>query len=368
MRAPLSRLLLRFNADIEAASSPVRADCLRAERAGYLARLGRFDEVRAELAALHQRYDPRPQAAISVWLNLVEGLLIHASNMGEGARDKISRAYALSAATGGLALRALSAAWLAHLDFLQARVSPMASHLTEALSLAEPEHHAARARATLVVAQGFHQAGRFDLALPWYASAKQHANAEGDDATVSALMHNMAWLKASNLRQDELLGTVSASENERALMSAQSTAHYDILVGSASLQAHVPMLRAKLLISNREPAAALALLEKYLPTALLEGMARLKADLLADQAWCRLQVGQNEGAKQDAWAAQASLNPEGLLDDRAFAHSRLAEVFAALEEPGAAAQHQQWAAVAWRGHTIFQGQMLAALTQLPHVA
>jgi hypothetical protein len=40
-----SRLLARLDAAIPAASSPVEAACLQAERAGLLARLGRFNEA-----------------------------------------------------------------------------------------------------------------------------------------------------------------------------------------------------------------------------------------------------------------------------------------------------------------------------------
>ena len=117
-----SRLLLRLEAGIVNAKSVVEADCLRAERAAYLARLGRFEEVRAELDALRARYDCRPNVKISVWLNLVEGLTIHSREMGQAARDKVLRAHALSGAAGLLQMRALSAGWLAHMDFLLAEI------------------------------------------------------------------------------------------------------------------------------------------------------------------------------------------------------------------------------------------------------
>lgn len=356
-----SRLLLRLEAGITAARTTFEADCLRAERAGYLARLGHFDEVQAELAALHERYDHRPNAEISAWVNLVEGLVIHSRKMGQAARDKIRRAHALSGAAGLVRLRALSAAWLAHMDFLQVDIVAMTRHADEALTLADQSQSAVRARANLVVAQGYHQGGRLDLALPWYFFARQHAISDGDDATVSALMHNMAWLRASNFRQSKLLGTQVTDENDHALLSAQSTAHFDLLVGAVSLQAHIPVLQAKLFASNGRPADALALFDEHLSTALREGMVRLQADLLADQAWCRLQLGQMDEAMKDAVLAESNIDPQGQFDDRAFAHSRLAEVFSALGEPEAAARHQCLAEAAWHGHIEFQDRIVNLL-------
>ena len=109
-----SRLELQLEADIVAASTALEADCKRAELAAYQARLGRFDEVRSTLSALHQRYESRPNVQISSWLNLVEGLVGHFTDMDPAARDKVLRAHALSTAAGLTRMRALSAAWLDH--------------------------------------------------------------------------------------------------------------------------------------------------------------------------------------------------------------------------------------------------------------
>jgi hypothetical protein len=359
-----SRLLLRLEGDIKSARSTFAADCLRAERAGYLARLGQFDEVRVELAALHERYDPRPNVEISAWLNLVEGLVIFSKEMGSAASDKIRRAHALSSAAGLGRLRALSAAWLAHMDFLRADIDAMSIHVREALTLAEKSQYSARARASLVVAQGYHQGGRLDLALPWYFAARENSIAEGDDATVSALMHNMAWLRASNLRQAEILGTPTTGENDHALLSAQSTAHYDLLVGVVSLQAHVPILRAKLLASDGQPAEALILFDNYLNTAVREGMGRLHADLVADRAWCKLKMGRVNEARKDAALAESSIDPDGQFDDRGFAHSRLIDVFSMLGESRAVLVHQERASAAWHGHINFQKLIVNSLNDV----
>lgn len=359
-----SRLLLRLEADIKSARSVLAADCLRAERAGYLARIGQFEEVRVELAALHERYDLRPNVAISAWVNLVEGLAIFSKEMGLAATDKIRRAHALSCAASLVPLRALTAAWLAHMDFLRVDVGAMSTHVREALILADETQFSARARASLVVAQGYHQGGRLDLALPWYFSARENATAEGDDVTVSALMHNMAWLRASNLRQRQILGTQGTNEPEFSLLSAQSTAHYDLLIGVVSLQASVPILRAKLLASSGQSAEALALFDDYLEMACREGMGRLQADLIADRAWCKLKLGRVNEAREDAALAETSIDPTGHFDDRAFAHSRLVDIFRELGESSAIDFHEQQAATAWYGYIEFQERLVFSLNKV----
>lgn len=364
---PASRLLARLDAGIAAAKTPLAADCLKAERAVYLARQGRFEEVAEVLAALHRRYDVRPNVRISCWLGVAEGLQSFFSDMGPSARDKLLRTHALSGSAGLTPLRALSAAWLAHIDYLRMDVAGMTRHAGEALQIAEPDHDAARSRANLVVAQALHEAGRFDLAQPWYARARLHANAEGDDATLSALMYNMASLRAANVRQAVLGGSANRAEEQHLMLSADSARRFEFMVGVNSLPDFAPLIRAQILSTEGHPQIALALYEKHMAAGLAQGLAYLKASMLADQAWTRVQVGQHEAALADALAAQACLDPTGQPGDIAPAHSRLAQVFDALGDEAAANAERVLAAQAWRAHAEVQHHTVQALAGLtPH--
>ncbi len=305
---------------------------------------------------------------VSAWLSLAEGLLIHFSNMGQQARDKVHRAYALSAAAGLTQMNALSAAWLAHMDYLAVNMSGMARFVRQALKLADIHNHSALSRANLVVADAYHLAGRLDLAKPWYAKAHEHATAEGDDATISALMHNMAWLRSANLRQETLNGGVVTPSGEHALASVNSTLQFDSLVGAASLSALSPILRAQILAVKGEFADALAAYEEYLASAIQQGMTRLHANLLADQAWCRMNLGQTQGAQADAHAAEALIDPKDHFDDQASAHSRLAQVFAALGDSTASTKHKDLARAAWDGHSRLQQHIIEALSGVSELA
>lgn len=284
-----SRLLVRLDAEIKACKDALEADCLRAERACYLARIGEVDEATAVVADLHRRYGHR-QASIAVWSSLVEGMVSHFSDMGPIAYDRIRRAHALSTATGLKRLQALSAAWLAHMCYSRLDIAGLAHHAGSALALSLPTDHDCRARACLVYAQAFHLAGRMDLALEWYVCTKDHANRIGDDATLSALIHNQAWLRMSDLRQVTLTGNCGPSWVRHALMGVDSVMAFDQLVGSTSLADLQPILRAQILSLQGNPAEALALYEAHLSPARKQGAGRLMANLIADIAWCRCEL------------------------------------------------------------------------------
>lgn len=357
-----SRLLTRLDAAIAAASHPVKADCLRAERAGYLARLGRLDEARQVLSSLHMQYASQPNATMSAWLALGDGLLGYFSDMNQMARDKMRRAYALSGAARELQLHAIAAAWLSLMDFVHYDLDALGRHVAEALQFAAPDNHAALSRVSLLIAQCYHFACRLDLAQPWYAKARQHATAEGDDTTLGAVIHNMAWLHANQSRQTMLSGaTDSTAMTRQAALGAQSSLNFETFLGVSSLESLMPMLRAQVLSLQGEWAAALALYDAHLDEAVAQGLDRMQPNLRAEMAWCHLQLGQLEAARAEARAAVAALSDTCHIDDRAATHSRLAKVFEALGDGEAAARHALQAPLDWATHEADQARVIATL-------
>lgn len=354
-----SRLLNNLDIAIAAATQPEQADCLRAERAGLLARQGQLAEARSVLSALQAQYTRQPSVAVSAWLSLAEGFVSYFSDLNRSARDKIGRAYALATAARDTRLRALSMAWLAHMDYVDHDLEAMARHIGECFELAQPEHHAALARACLVTAMSYHFGGRFDTAQPWYAKTRQHANAEGDEAMLSAVMHNMAGLLGDESRQTVLRGVQDDSVTRRAMLGIESTGNFDALVGTGSLDALVPLLRAQVSSLQGRHAEAVALYEAHFSDGLLQGLDRMRACLGADLAWCRLQLGQTEQALKDALAAEVAASYDRDVDDRAAAHSRLALVFAQLGQAEAAERHKAQAAADWRTHERDQAQAVS---------
>jgi tetratricopeptide (TPR) repeat protein len=358
-----SRLLGDIQARLARARNPVDQACLRAERAGVLARQGKLDRARAELVTLHALFDGRPNAIVSAWLHFAEGLVMFFSDLNVAARDKMQRALALASAVQAKPMQALSAAWLAELDCSQMNFRSMAHNLSLALSLAEPDHHSARSRACLVTAQTYHWAERIDLAKPWYEQARQHATAEGDETMLSALMHNRAWMNVANARRLAVVEQSNAAQVRQASTSADSVAHFDELVGTASLSSWVQMLRAQCFVLEARYQEALDLFDVHLENALSEGLRRLECTFLADIAWCRLRLNDLVGAKRDAADANQRISSETHIDDRAMTHSRLAHIFAALDVVELADSHARAASDDWRTHSQIQDEAIRSLSQ-----
>ncbi|HJW11101.1 MAG TPA: hypothetical protein VJ598_04915 [Albitalea sp.] len=376
MSAPTSRAVSRLDAAIAAASSPIAAACLKAERAGLLARLGRFDEVASVLDELRAQHPNPSNPALAAWLNLAEGLMDHTRELSASARQRIQRAYAFSIAARERPLIAVCAAWLAHFAYVYDDLAGVARHVAEALQEADDDNHAARGRASLVVAQSYHWAGRFDRAQPWYLRARDHAAAEGDAATTGAVMINRAWISGNQVRMASIFGPDAAAPNanpvREALLSVESSGHFDVYIGRNAQRSMARVMRAQLLLAQGDYAQALDLFDAHLPTALDEGLSHMLPVLYGDIAWCKLNLGRADEALADVRAAQAGFGPDCEEEDAASAHGRLAQVLRTLGRDEEAQPHAERAAAELK--TLREQQALlvslldTALKQVPGLA
>ena len=364
MNQPASRLLRRLNAAVASAKDQYCADCAHAERACYLARQGDFAQASRTITTLRRRYASRPDAAMSVWLNLAEGLVSYYSELGPIAHDKVMRAHALSAASGLVHLSALTAAWLAQMNFSRHDVAQVAFYASESLKLSESNDHAARARASLVIAQALHVAGRWDLASHWYTSARVHATAEGDELSISALMHNMVSMHLDNYRQAVLTGRGDPRAAQSGLVGLESSENFDLLFGTSTLEPLRPMLRARFLSLKDRTSEALRVYDEHFPVSVASEISRMASDILSDIAWCRLKQGDAVRARSDALAAEHGLTPRTQADDRAATHTRLANVYRELGETSEASRHAHMAESAWKEFETLQHRTVALLADM----
>jgi hypothetical protein len=384
-----SRLLSRLEAEIHATANPLTADCLRCELVGYLARLGDIDKAALELLEVQKRYAARPHAALSAWLNLADALIGYHGNpeplASKIANDKMKRAHAISAAVGMQPLQSIAAGWLAHLALERDDIVATVRFASEALRLARSDHHASRARATLVIAKSYHASGRLDLARAWYDRTQQHAIAEGDDVMLSALLWTTASQRVASLRQaqetsalsldttngdptncDEKFADKSSEKGQReqrehTSLSCESTASFDKMRGVRGRHALQPILQAQLLTLLGKSDEALPLFETHSAAALSQGMQSSEAMLLADRAWCRLRAQQEPAARKDAQSALLCLEADMRWGHRAPAHSRLAQVLRTLGDADSASRHEHLAATAWKLHARDQRETVDAL-------
>jgi len=356
-----SRLLARLDAQIAAAGSPVAAACLRARKATYLARQGREAEAAAIVASIREAFGKAPNAEVTAWVSLVESLIQFYGNPGPMAMDRLRRADALSRAINHPELVALCAAWLAHMEFNSNQMPQMVRHAAQALQLAHPTHHATLARVSLVVADALHFAGRLDLARVWYAAVRDHALAEGDDAMISAMLHNIATFRASSVQLADAFGDSQTEQAAQALMEAESTKNFDFGIGTASLTTYVPLIRAQLLTVQGMYAEALTLFDNNLGRASEQGMARMQLTLFAGKALCNLRLGRVEPARRDISSALGSESTDCDIDDRATMHALVSRVMRELGDSKAAAAHREMAETHLGVHTAAQHDLLQQL-------
>lgn len=365
-----SRLLARLDAQIARTRDPVQLACLRAERAGFLGRHGQVDVARKQLQDIQRQFAAHPHVAVSGWLALAEGQLDHYENLAGGqAHDRFNRAHALSAAAQLRPLQALSAAWLAHSEDVRQNYPRMAALCAEALKLAEPDHHAARWRAALTVAGTYHFSGRSENAQSWYTAARTHALADGDEVAISALMYNQTSLRAQDVRFAAAFDPHCDWLASGPVLGAESTIQFDTVIGLKSLDWLVPLVRAQLLVLKEQYAEALALIDTHWSRSVSEWKERMQPCVLADRAWCLLQLGRADEARVDAGQAVTALAGPCDIDDRALAHARLAQVFEALGDASAATHHAEAGQLDCETHREAQrklaGILDAALGPLP---
>ena len=358
-----SRLLTRLDEAIARERRPLEQLLLGAERVGLRARAGRLLDARRAMVPLRARHATHPQPASAAALGMADALIDYHDDLDSQARVKLQSAYASSVEAGRASLQALCAAWLAHLDYVRNDLPGMVDHAALALRLAAPEHHAARSRASLVIANSYHHAGHFDRARPWYERARRHAHAEGDEATLGAVLHNMAALRVYLAREQAVkpAGRSLVDEAAQALAVTESSAHFDAGIGTHVLPVLQPILRAQVLSIQGRHAQAMAHYEVYLRDALAQGLSRIECSLRADMAWCRLKLSQPLLAREQAAAAEAAIEPGCDVDELAFSHGRLAQVWAGLGQDAAAARHAQQAEQHWARHAEDQARIVLLL-------
>jgi tetratricopeptide (TPR) repeat protein len=216
-------------------------------------------------------------------------------------------------------------------------------------------------RACVVVAGVFQGCDREADAQPWYARARSHATLEGDGVTLSSIMYNMTAMRIVNTCLAEQFGTLDRTLAKRALLGAESSTHLDQAVQARALSTLSWMQRAQILCVLGEHAEALRLLERHYDEAISQGLSREEAQLLADRAWCLLQLGRGDEARNMARSAAAAITWATEADGRALAHAQLARTFSGLGLSEEAAAHAQQAQARYAEH---QALMTARRTAL----
>lgn len=356
-----SRLLSTLNAQAGSTRDPVvwaKAVC---RAASHFAAHGKTEEALIAIKNVRSQFGKDIHIDIASWLMLAEGVVHYFHARVPEAYDRIRRAYGLAIALRNDSAFPSCAAWMAHIEFDACKYDEMAKHLEEALLTAQPSDRQALARTSLILAVSYHIAGSFEKSRPWYERARLNAAAEGDDATVSATLHNMASIRAANVRLENTFGIDAQKETRRVSLEAASSLTYDYAIGHKGLHFLARMLEGLIFTVDGKYSDALRIFESIDLGAVPE---RLRPLVWVDTAWCRVQLGNQIQAWAEMQAFAKSLDTVNDDDDLAYIHSRMRQIASACNETAAALAYEEIANDALARHRAFQSGLLDVLEKI----
>jgi len=356
-----SRLLTTLNAQAGSTRDPVIWAKTVCRAASHFAAHGKTDEALIAIKNVRNQFGKDLHINVASWLMLAEGVLHYFHAKVPEAYDRIRRAYGLAIALRNDSAFPICAAWMAHIEFEACKYGEMAKHLEESILTARPEDHQAIARSSLILAVAYHISGDFESSRPWYEKARLNAAAEGDDATVSATLHNMASIRASNVRLDDSFGGDSERETRRVSLETASSLTYDYAIGHNGLKFLAQMLQGLVLTIDKRYLEACRVFESI---STEQVPARLKPLVLVDWAWCLANIGEQLHAWSIAKEAEGSLTLVTEPDDLAYINSRLSQLAQLRQDDVTAAAYMQTAREALERHRFFQQELLQALDSI----
>ena len=327
--------------------------------AAHNARSGRFDDSIAKITQVRAEFGPNLHAHVASWLMLAEGVLHWCQFEAQPAYDRIMRAHALAVAFRAEAALPSCAAWMALVEFNLSQYAKMAQHLDDAFTLARPDDHQARGRATLVLADAYHLASGYPLARPWYEQARRHATTEGDEATLGAMLFNVAVSRMVNVRLEEAFNALPEAEADRLDLETGGSMTFDALTRNKSQEPWRHLLHARLLTLQRKFQLALDAFAKTNVAAM--NNRSMQPLVKIDQAWCLIHLGEQQKASELAAEALEEMPKVTDPDDRAFGFKRLSQLASMAGHTDLASALDVQAQDALEEHRAAQKDLLALL-------
>jgi tetratricopeptide (TPR) repeat protein len=178
---------------------------------------------------------------------------------------------------------------------------------------------------------------------------------------ISAMLHNVAAFRANEVRLADAFGVPLPEETRRALLETESTANYDMGIGTLSMSLLIPLMKAQLLATDRRYAEALEIFNDVLEKESPENLDRRKGCFYADRAWCHMKLDQPDLALEDVQRACSLADVPADTDDIASMHARIGEVLSLLGQQDKAATHKATAVRFRSAHASAQAELLDQL-------
>ncbi len=262
MVAPIVR---RLSEQVLSSQDEEQRACYSLELAAYHARAGDFDAAEAIRQKVRASFGSGRSPAVSIRLMCLEGVLAFFQRLDPLARDRIYRANVLSTALQQRALVALTAAWLAHMDFNLNRFEDLRADLRSALDAISSDDLEAKCRVALVLADAFLYAHDFRCSRTYYQWSHSLAVRIGDRAAIAAMTYNSAAMKISALRVMEAMGQDVKQQLDFARIEVEGAVKFQYLAGLTSLPQLLESIQCSYSMLKGEFAEALTRLEDKLP-------------------------------------------------------------------------------------------------------
>ncbi len=256
----MSQLLLRLERGIRLEDNAVKRDSLLAQKAAYLARIGRFDAARKIVGELRGVYGDGHSGPITVRIMLAEAMLHLYQSFNPNALDRLRRAQFISQLMGEKSLVALTSAWKAHLEFENSLFDEMFRSLRVTRDNAVEGDHSSQTRYCMVLCEVSLLSGKKDLGQFWFMRARDHALHDGDQASIDGLLYNKAAFSLAWLRVEKCFDRIDREAIQRLKFELSSSRNYQTLTQINAMIEQVTLCEARLSILEEDyPSAVLQL-------------------------------------------------------------------------------------------------------------
>jgi hypothetical protein len=196
------------------------------------------------------------------------------------------------------------------------------------------------------------------LARNWYKASRFAAVTEGDNAALSAILHNVAAYQSSNLRLQIAFSLESSVTAKRALLEVSSSVNYDEAIGTESLEYLTSLMHGLVFTLDDQYESALA---KYASVDFATLQSKLIPVARADQAWCSAKLSRLAQAWHFATDAIALIDRIPEADDLAYACRRIHQVASMCEATSVAIEFERRANQALAEHRVVQAELATLL-------
>lgn len=292
----MSQTLVRLTRELAVSGDPIQRAEIQARIACDLARLGRFDEARKCIDELRVVFADGHSGRASVWIMLAEGLVHHYSQLSPLALDRITRVQVLGIAMKYAEITALASAWKAHIEFEFSKFEAMIESLKIALASVTDSDNDAQTRLSMVLSNSFMLCGDRERAKFWFVRGRKHAVANGDQASIEAMLYNRAAFSLAHLRVERCCSGSVEGDLRTVRSEIESAKNLQALTQIAAMTNHIHLWSARLCILEKKYSAAIEGLNSVRFLAPFSDRNFSQAAIDIEICYCLSRLGDADGA------------------------------------------------------------------------